>query len=96
MKTEGSPLFKINRPLALELGRLAESMPHGSFARIAKMCGFSRQYVYQFFKGLHQIGENNIKILDAANKVLDKGDSLEDKAEQKVANLLNRVKPSNE
>lgn len=93
MSTDENPLIKVNRPLALELGRLAEQMPYGSFARIGELCGFTREYVRQFFKGLHPISENNIKILDAANRLLDKGVALEEKAQRKVSELIHKTKP---
>lgn len=92
MSTPENPLIKINLPLALELARLAESMPYGSFARIAKMCDFTREYVRQFFKGMHPLNENNIKILDAANKLLDKDVALEEKAQRKITALLTKTK----
>ncbi|OPZ87929.1 MAG: hypothetical protein BWY74_03281 [Firmicutes bacterium ADurb.Bin419] len=92
MENQENTALKVDAKLALDLVAVAETLPRGSFVKIAEVCNCSDEYVRRFFKGEYFITEENIKILDAANKILDKELAIEEKAKKKVTEILNKAR----
>lgn len=69
---DSSKPARVNENLAKLLAEVDALLPRGAYAAIAPMVCKSDEYVRLFFKGHISISAGNIKILDAADKYLEK------------------------
>lgn len=95
--------LKVSENLATILHDVDALLPKGAYARIGEMVNKSDEYVRLFFKGFITISERNIKILDAADKYIEKvkqdegakqeaRHELEEKATAKAEAIKNNIR----
>ncbi len=75
-----------------ELNKIAESLPYGAFKRIAENCGVTPSYVSQFFKGDYALTDENIKLLDEAEKILQEEIEKKDNRNLKLKSVYDKTK----
>lgn len=83
---------KVNDEMLGVLKSAKSQLPWGAQSEIARRSKYSKEYVRQFFEGMHEISKDNIKILNVANSMIDdnkkEGKELEARAIQLASDII--------
>lgn len=74
------------------LRAIAEELPKGAISRIAEKVGKSQSYVSKFFNGEYHITDNNIGILDEADRILKEDAEKKEGVEARLNEILSKGK----
>lgn len=92
MENEKKPEIKVTAEVLEMLTKMKESLPWGAQTEIAEKTEYTKEYVRQFFKGYHELTDDNMKIMEYAKKmsIADKKKSVElsNKAVQIAAEFI--------